>query len=223
LIVNADDFGRSSGINHGIATAHEHGVVTSASLMVRWPAAAAAADYARDRSGFSVGLHLDLGERAFDGDGWQPVYDVEADEPEVEVRRQLARFRELVGRGPTHIDSHQHVHREEPLASIVRAVGSEFHVPVRSASPEIRYCGEFYGQTGQGEPLPEAVTVGALLAIIASLPAGTTELGCHPGEPFDLESTYREERRREIEALCDPRVRAAISAEAIELCSFSDL
>jgi predicted glycoside hydrolase/deacetylase ChbG (UPF0249 family) len=34
-IVNADDFGRTPGVNRGIARAHEEGVVTSASLMVR--------------------------------------------------------------------------------------------------------------------------------------------------------------------------------------------
>ena len=33
LIVNADDFGQSPGINRGIIEAHERGIVTSASLM----------------------------------------------------------------------------------------------------------------------------------------------------------------------------------------------
>ena len=35
LIVNADDFGLSEGVNRGIVRAHEGGIVTSASLMVR--------------------------------------------------------------------------------------------------------------------------------------------------------------------------------------------
>ena len=35
LIVNADDFGQSVQVNQGIIHAHEHGIVTSASLMVR--------------------------------------------------------------------------------------------------------------------------------------------------------------------------------------------
>ena len=46
-IVNADDFGRSPGVNWGIIEAHGGGIVTSASLMVRWrPAAAKVAAYA---------------------------------------------------------------------------------------------------------------------------------------------------------------------------------
>ena len=43
LIVNADDLGRSPGVNRGVIEAHAGGIVTSASLMVRWPAAAEAA------------------------------------------------------------------------------------------------------------------------------------------------------------------------------------
>jgi chitin disaccharide deacetylase len=222
LIVNADDFGRSAGINIGIATAHEHGIVTSASLMVRWLHAAQAADYARDRS-LSVGLHLDLGEWLHDRDGWRALYTVGADDPEAEVRAQLASFRLLLGRDPTHIDSHQHVHRHQPLASIVLALGNELGVPVRSVSTDVRYVGDFYGQTDRGEPLPDALGVDALNRIIRSLPRGTTELGCHPGEVVDLNSTYRDERLREIDTLCDPRVRATIEAEGIELCSFGDL
>ncbi|MGA2658858.1 MAG: ChbG/HpnK family deacetylase, partial [Verrucomicrobiota bacterium] len=48
LIVNADDFGLDPGVNRGIIKSHEYGIVTSASLMVRWPAAAEAAAYARE-------------------------------------------------------------------------------------------------------------------------------------------------------------------------------
>ncbi len=62
LIVNADDYGRSSGINRGVIKAHESGIVTSASLMVRWPAAVEAAEYCRDRPDLSLGLHVDLAE-----------------------------------------------------------------------------------------------------------------------------------------------------------------
>ena len=49
VIINADDFGQSPGINRGVIQAHEQGLVTSASLMVRWPAAAEAAAYGRER------------------------------------------------------------------------------------------------------------------------------------------------------------------------------
>ena len=74
LIVNADDFGRSPQINAGILRAHAAGIVTSASLMVRWPAARAAVDAACRYARLGVGLHLDLGEWVFDGERWNAAY-----------------------------------------------------------------------------------------------------------------------------------------------------
>src|SRR6266849_943322 len=76
LIVNADDFGQSHGVNRGIIEAHEHGVVTSASLMVRWPAADEAVVYSRAHRELSLGLHLDLGEWVYREDAWVPLYEV---------------------------------------------------------------------------------------------------------------------------------------------------
>lgn len=76
LIVNADDFGQSLGVNRGIIEAHERGIVTSASLMVRSPAAADAAAYSARRPKLSLGLHLDLGEWSYRGNRWVPLYEV---------------------------------------------------------------------------------------------------------------------------------------------------
>src|SRR5579884_3617535 len=76
LIVNADDFGRSHGINRGVFVAHDQGIVTSASLMVRWPAATDAVNYARGAPGLSLGLHIDLAEWVHTPSGWRPVYEV---------------------------------------------------------------------------------------------------------------------------------------------------
>src|SRR5919112_5422834 len=150
LIVNADDFGRSPGVNRGTAEAHERGIVTSASLMVRWPAAAEAAAYVREYPDLGLGLHLDLGEWAYRDGNWVPVYEVApADDAAAvaeEVAHQLAAFRRLVGRDPTHIDSHQHVHRWESARSVLVEVARELAVPLRDCSPKFRYCGDFYGQ-----------------------------------------------------------------------------
>jgi predicted glycoside hydrolase/deacetylase ChbG (UPF0249 family) len=55
LIVNADDFGLSPGVNRSVVQAHERGIVTGASLMVRWPAATEATAYARANPGLSLG------------------------------------------------------------------------------------------------------------------------------------------------------------------------
>ncbi len=225
VIVNADDFGQSAGVNRGIVAAQERGVVTSASLMVRWPAAAEAADYARAHPRLSVGLHLDLGEWAFRGGEWVPLYEVvppdDAAAVAAEVAAQVAAFRRLAGRDPTHLDSHQHAHQKEPVRSAVAEVARGLGVPVRGWG--VRYCGDFYGQTDDGTPLPEILCVEGLVRILEGLPPGVTELGCHPGLGDDLDTMYRAERAREVEVLCDPAVRRALADLGIELLSFQDL
>ena len=76
LIVNADDLGLSVGVNQGIIQSFEQGIVTSSSLMVRAPAAEAAAAYARSHPSLSLGLHVDLCEwNRHDGE-WFLVYQV---------------------------------------------------------------------------------------------------------------------------------------------------
>jgi predicted glycoside hydrolase/deacetylase ChbG (UPF0249 family) len=227
LIVNADDFGQTSGINRGVIRAHRSGIVTSASLMVRGGGAEEAADYARSCPDFSVGLHFDCGEWTYREEAWTPVYAVVSTEDRSavskEAERQLTRFRDLMGRDPTHIDSHQHVHRYEPVRSVLSGMARSLRVPLRHFSPVARYCGDFYGQTGRGIPFPEGITVDALVGILARLPEGVTELGCHPGVGTDVDSMYRQEREQEVETLCHPQVVEAIVREGIRLCTFHQL
>jgi chitin disaccharide deacetylase len=227
LIVNADDFGHSSAVNRGVIYAHEHGIVTSASLMVRWPAAVEAAEYATNRPGLSLGLHLDFGEWVYEDQNWKTVYHVvqldDASAVRNEVSHQLAAFRTLTGRDPSHIDSHQHTHLHEPARSVVLEAALEVRAPVRDCSSEIHYCGRFYGQTAEGSPYPEGITSDELIEILSQLPAGVTELACHPGEGQVPNTTYMDERAKEVKALCDLKVRSALIEMGIELCGFTTL
>ena len=227
LIVNADDFGRSSGVNRGIIRAHEQGIVTSASLMVRWPAAAEAAEYARIQPRLSVGLHLDLGEWVYRDSDWTVVYqEVTPDDVGAvrqEVSHQLAAFRKLMGREPSHIDSHQHVHRKEPALSAALEAAQQLNIPLRECSADVQYCGRFYGQTAEGVAYPEWISVDALISLLAELSAGITEIGCHPGEGKDLNATYLTEREGEVKTLCDPRILVALAELRIGLCSFNEV
>jgi predicted glycoside hydrolase/deacetylase ChbG (UPF0249 family) len=227
LIVNADDFGQSPGINRGIMEAHERGIVTSVSLMVRWPAAVEAAAYARRQPGLSTGIHIDLGEWTCHEGTWRSLYFVvpvdDSAAVKDEVERQLRRFRELMGRNPTHLDSHQHQHRREPAASIIGGLARDLGVPLRECDARVHYTGVFYGQTADGKPWPQAITQSALTQALEALPFGFTELRCHPGYAEDLETMYRHERAREVAVLCDPRVRQAIDRIPIQLASFTCL
>ncbi len=224
LIVNADDFGLSEGVNRGIIEAHRSGIVTSTSLMVRAGAAESAVELGRDATEMSVGLHLDLGEWRYENGYWAALYERapldDADLLEREVAAQVEMFVRLTGSTPTHMDAHQHAHRNEPLRSIVVASGASMGIPVRHFTPSIRYLGDFYGQNERGERYSDRVSADFLSGAVAGIGDELTELCCHPAQYVDFDSTYSIERLMELKALCDPKDRAAIGKAGVTLCSF---
>lgn len=217
LIVNGDDFGASHGINHGITEAWRDGILTSASLMVNMPASRQAAALAGDLQGLSVGLHVNLTD---EGPPAVEVTDTAA--IRAELRHQLEVFRDLVGRPPTHVDSHHNVHRQPELLPLFLELARESGAPMREHSPA-RYLEAFYGQW-DGQAHLEQVSVSSLVGMLRDDSApGVTELGCHPGyfDP-DFRSVYHREREAELRTLCDPRVRRAVERLGIHLVSFGD-
>ena len=140
LIVNADDWGLTQGINRGVVRAFQQGIVTSASLVVTGSAFEEAVALARDCPELDVGLHLTLvEERAVLGRDALPTLVDETgrlprtngeffkraflgrirwDEVEREIAAQIARFQET-GLRLSHLDSHQHLHMFPPVFQIV--------------------------------------------------------------------------------------------------------
>jgi len=227
LIVNADDFGLCRSVNRGIIEAREWGILTSASLMVRQPAAAEAAEYAKRTRGMSVGLHVDLGEWICRDGDWVRLYEVvQTDDAEAvrqEIGRQLAEFRRLMGKDPSHLDSHQHAHRNKPVCSIMLALAEELGIVLRECNPSVCYVGDFYGQDEEGLRIPGALSFSGLANILANLGEGISELGCHPGYADDLQSPYNREREEEVRVLCDPAIPKELDRLQITLCSFTDI
>ncbi|WP_017761509.1 ChbG/HpnK family deacetylase [Pseudacidovorax intermedius] len=133
LCVCADDFGLSQGIDRAILALIDQGVVTATSCMVLRQAWAVDAPWLRARRAdlIDVGLHLDLTnvdgtarEASLAGlaarsmlmprgaDHWRPL-----------LRQQLDRFEDAMGRPPSHVDGHRHVHQlpgvRETLAELL--------------------------------------------------------------------------------------------------------
>jgi chitin disaccharide deacetylase len=212
LIVNADDFGLAAGVNEGIIEAHVSGIVTSTSLMVDRSAAADAVRLAHEHPTLSVGLHY-----VEDGP--------EIDEPGHVARTfaaQLARFRELTGADPTHVDSHHHVHltRMSTFTPLVAPLG----VPLRGDG-RVPYLGEFYAQPRRGIVELDRVRTPFLLELLSGggVTAAFTELGCHPARVTDdLHSSYAAEREVELATLTEPGLRAQIEELGLTLASYHD-
>jgi predicted glycoside hydrolase/deacetylase ChbG (UPF0249 family) len=226
LIVNADDFGQSDGINRGIIRAFEQGILTSASLMVRYPSASDAAAYSKSNS-LDIGLHVDLGEWIYQNEEWIPVYEVvlldNVKIVEEEINRQLDEFNRLVGKKPTHLDSHQHVHKSENLLPIFINIAEKLNVTLRGCSNNVNYCGDFYGQSSDSSPLHDSISSNNLKKIITNLPEGITEMACHPGINVEIKTMYKIEREIEVISLCDKGVRELINLTNVQLCSFAEI
>jgi chitin disaccharide deacetylase len=216
--MNADDLGLSPGVNRGILTAREHGVVTSTSLLVDRAASAAAAKAVARMPGLSVGLHVDLA----DADG-RPLVDLtDTAACRAAVEQQVDRFSQLVGHQPTHLDSHRNVHRRPQVRRAFREAAARHALPLREDAPPA-YVSTFYGQW-DGCTHPEQIGVEGLIRILTGLPEGWSEVGCHPGHiDGDLRSSYRREREIELETLLNPRIREAAAALDITFVSFADL
>ena len=60
IVINADDFGLTEGINKGIVQAHTDGVLTSTTIMTNMPAAEQAVKMAKRLPKLGIGIHLNL-------------------------------------------------------------------------------------------------------------------------------------------------------------------
>jgi predicted glycoside hydrolase/deacetylase ChbG (UPF0249 family) len=136
LIINADDFGLSRGVNIGIIEAAEAGVVTSASLIVNLPGFADALDRALSCPALSLGLHLNFtvgrpltaapSLTRSSGEFYPLPMLVaraslgllNASDIARECLGQIDRMSEA-GFPPTHLDSHRHIHAHPTIASVV--------------------------------------------------------------------------------------------------------
>ena len=145
LIINADDFGLTTGVNRAVVEAHQRGVVTSATMMANAGAVTEAAAFALQTK-LSVGCHVVLIDGApllpprdvssllvTDGtgarfhDGWlgfaARALRGRLDEGQIaaEAEAQIRRIQQY-GLRVTHLDSHKHVHLfPRVLAPILRA------------------------------------------------------------------------------------------------------
>ena len=187
LIVNADDFGASDAVNAGVVAAHDDGIVTSASLMVRGAAVADAVELAKARPGLSSGCTSTsasgsttptrrLGRALRRRRHRRP--DAVGGRGATAARRRSSGLPGAGRRTSTAISTSSVTSRRRPSCA---PLPSGWRSRSGCADQRVTHRGDFYGQGPRGEPHHEGVTAANLVSIIASVPDGWTELGCHPG------------------------------------------
>jgi predicted glycoside hydrolase/deacetylase ChbG (UPF0249 family) len=138
LIVTADDFGYSPDVNAAVMRAHREGILRFASLMVLRPAAAEAAELAKDAPGLGVGLHLELCADEPEKAGLRYFFDAKARAGvEGEIRAQIEALLAL-GIKPTHVDGHINIHVHPVIFPALCRLAREYGIPrVRLPSGEL--------------------------------------------------------------------------------------
>lgn len=246
LIVNADDFGYYSSADEGIVKSAMEGIVTSATVVVNMPYAERAAGLIsgmKELSPLSTGLHFNLthgnslcGDIPSLTDGKRSFYlsvndlaDAATHEDIAkELHAQINQFQKLFRKIPSHIDSHKHIHRKQNVLNAVIEGAKIYAIPVRSNSP---YVHERLKRAGIAttDYFIGDVSVGPfwtkekLITTLMNLPAGITELMCHPGfadKRGEYIGFYNAQREGELSSLCDDEIKQVIKKENIELISF---
>jgi chitin disaccharide deacetylase len=150
LIVNADDFGLTRGVNRGIVRCYEEGIVTSTTIMANGDAFEDAAQLACRNPGLGVGVHVVLvggravARRSENGGLAEPKGDLprtlssllrksmagraSGEEIEREVRAQVERVI-AAGIQPTHLDTHKHTHMYPPVMKALARVAARYGIP----------------------------------------------------------------------------------------------
>jgi predicted glycoside hydrolase/deacetylase ChbG (UPF0249 family) len=154
LIVNADDFGRSSGINAGIEQAYRQGILSSTTIVANAPAFAEGLPLLQRNRGLAVGIHLTINE--YPPLSPHPFLQELRHKSHLQLLATLARAREgdiravhteltlqvervlAHGIAPTHLDGHGHCHMQPRVAPLVFAVAEKFGIR-RSRLPREAY------------------------------------------------------------------------------------
>jgi predicted glycoside hydrolase/deacetylase ChbG (UPF0249 family) len=203
LIVNADDFGYSQGINKGIIEAHTNGIVTSTSVMVDGMASNEAADL-KQYPELSVGLHFVLG----------------SDDALAELTRQVEKFISITGRKPDHLDTHKMRPRDERVRTALEAYAKENGVPVRCLG-FAKFIDSYIGLND-----PNGVTLDSLRRAIDQATDEYNELMCHVGYSDDYlrqTSSYNDLREAELQAITDPTIKKYLESIGLTLCQTGEV
>lgn len=224
LLVNADDFGFSRGVNYGILDTHLNGIVNSATMMMNAAGTEHALEIAKATPSLKVGVHLVLtlgkpltsASSLIGNDGFfkkqKEVYEhpeeISHEDLEREWTAQIERFL-AADLKPSHFDSHHHVHGIKEFYPVIKRLSEKYDVPVRIAGPHFTdiktvtdiLIADFYGEgvtEDYFEKLQDRVADGK-----------TVEVMTHPAyldSRLKNGSSYYEERQEETRILSEVKL-----------------
>lgn len=239
LIINADDFGYSNGVNYGIIDAYKNGIVRSTTIMAGMPGFDHAVELAKENKGLGVGVHLTLTcykpvldnhktivnkEGYFDRRLYskENIKNIDLEEIYSEFEAQIEKVKNA-GIEITHLDSHHHVHTIKELKPVIERILSKYKLPIRGGLDyEIDYDkimnfnGSFYNENINLNGFEKLLEEDIEVLDIMSHPAYLDKL-------IFESSSYNTKRMDELELLTLDKVKDLIKEKGIELSNYRNI
>lgn len=224
VMINADDFGLSRGVNYGIIDSHLKGIVTSATMMMNAKATKHAICLAKDTPSLKVGVLLVLtwGKPILEdvpslvdevGNFKKQIFvygnpfAISLDDLEREWTAQIEKCLDA-DITPSHLDSHHHVHGIKEFYPVIKKLSEKYGLPVRNAGAHFTdiytltdvFFDDFYGDgivDSYFEKLSERIEDGKSIEVMT-----------HPAyldETLMQESSYNMQRLKETRILMEAR------------------
>ena len=238
LIVTADDVGLDRGMTTGAIEAHRNGIVTACSVVANGREFDDAVARLRDVPSLEVGVHLTLVEERALTTGkamprnWLRFLLSPKKNVEPELRAQIERVLATRLR-VTHLNGHQQLHQWPRINRIVRRLASEYRIDyvrvvndrgARRRRIPIALLSALADRSGTTIGVAEAghLTADRIVELLDCV-SDVTELVAHPGLNVAGYAHWKYDWDAETHALCDPRVREAISTKNIDLITPSQI
>ncbi|MGN6715272.1 chitin disaccharide deacetylase [Anaerocolumna jejuensis] len=250
LILNADDFGYSKGVNYGVIEASQNGIVQSSTIMAGMPGFDHAVLLAHENPNLRIGVHLMLttGKSIIKthktitdehsnffhpNELFAKLKNNEIDLKEVEDEFE-AQIQKVFAAGivPDHFDSHHFIHTSQSIIMVFLRLAQKYNVKVRLGKQSIPPDSNLDIKTTEvfsSEFYDENANIDYLLKILKTNIAKHTEsleVMCHPAYiDFTLlnTSTYNINRAYEVNILTSKELKSFINDNKIEICSFEEI
>lgn len=247
LLINADDFGLSTGVNYGIQEAFQKGIVRSASLLPTGREFSHALGIVRQNPDLGVGVHLTLTHGRPVGPKPDTLVDADGNflgrdallkqcrqlDPRQIEREFQAQIQKVMDHGirPTHLDTHHNIHWTQPVLTVFLRLAAAFRLPVclvgcnevpvafRALPGPQLLDRSFHG---------EQATLQHLLEVIDSYKTNDSvvEVVTHPGyvdSGLFQDSTYHTFREMELRVLLSGELRRLIARNGVTLIGYQQL
>jgi predicted glycoside hydrolase/deacetylase ChbG (UPF0249 family) len=262
VIINADDYGYRPDVSKAIIDSHQHGVLTSTTVLINFiPQEQVTQALSQEKLGLGLHLNITSGtpltaqwkekyggftrpakdtQQEFYREVWVEFFQkFDTEDIYQEYSAQLAKFIELFGRKPTHLDSHHYTSAFPQVFPAFLRIAKENGLPVRpqvmfdwaaNQHPmgNINHIGDLNQQLKQ-ESVKSVDYFSLLypnrydnyLEVIANeleriADGQSIELSCHPG--------YDEAwRKKDLDIMKDPKLQELIETMNCKLITYSDL